>query len=149
MIRAEILGMKKSIIWFLTIIMALTFAGLLYIQIMYMKNMVRMRDDQFAEGVKRSLYSVSNLLEQEEARYYLENDVESIESSALPAYPGAGSNLGGVRYSVTTTEGLSSDFTFTGELQHCRQCCRPRPRNSVIIPCRSRCAINMCISAAF
>lgn len=116
MIRAEILGMKKSIIWFLTIIMALTFAGLLYIQIMYMKNMVRMRDDQFAEGVKRSLYSVSNLLEQEEARYYLENDVESIESSALPAYPGAGSNLGGVRYSVTTTEGLSSDFTFTGEI---------------------------------
>jgi hypothetical protein len=81
-----------------------------------MKNMVRMRDDQFAEGVKRSLYSVSNLLEQEEARYYLENDVESIESSALPAYPGAGSNLGGVRYSVTTTEGLSSDFTFTGEI---------------------------------
>ena len=78
--------------------------------------MVRMRDDQFAEGVKRSLYSVSNLLEQEEARYYLENDVESIESSALPAYPGAGSNLGGVRYSVTTTEGLSSDFTFTGEI---------------------------------
>lgn len=116
MVRAEILGMKKSIIWFLTIIMALTFAGLLYIQIMYMKNMVRMRDDQFAEGVKRSLYSVSNLLEQEEARYYLENDVESIESSALPAYPGAGSNLGGVRYSVTTTEGLSSDFTFTGEI---------------------------------
>ncbi len=116
MIRVEILGMKKSIIWFLTIIMALTFAGLLYIQIMYMKNMVRMRDDQFVEGVKRSLYSVSNLLEQEEARYYLENDVESIESSALPAYPGAGSNLGGVRYSVTTTEGLSSDFTFTGEI---------------------------------
>ena len=75
-----------------------------------------MRDDQFAEGVKRSLYSVSNLLEQEEAKYYLENDVESIESSVLPAYPGAGANLGGVRYSVTTSEGLSSDFTFTGEI---------------------------------
>lgn len=103
--------MKKSIIWFLTIIMALTFAGLLYIQIMYMKNMVRMRDDQFSEGVKRSLYSVSSLLEQEEAKYYLENDVASIESSVLPAYPGAGSNLGGVKYSVTTSEGLSGDFT--------------------------------------
>lgn len=108
--------MKKSIIWFLTIIMALTFAGLLYIQIMYMRNMVKMRDDQFAEGVKRSLYSVSTLLEQEEARYYLENDVASIEPSILPAYPGTGSNLGGVKYSVTTAEGLSGDFTFTGEI---------------------------------
>lgn len=41
--------MKKSTIWFLTIIMALTFIGLLYIQIMYMNNMKKMRDDQFAE----------------------------------------------------------------------------------------------------
>ncbi len=81
-----------------------------------MKNMVGMRDDQFAEGVKRSLYSVSTLLEQEEARYYLENDIETIESSVLPAYPGTGSSLGGVRYSVTTSEGLSGDFTFTGEI---------------------------------
>lgn len=46
--------MKKKTIWILTIIMALTFCGLLYIQIMYMKNMIRMRDDQFAEGVRRS-----------------------------------------------------------------------------------------------
>ena len=44
--------MKKSTIWFLAIIMALTFMGLLYVQIMYMRNMVRMRNDQFAEGVK-------------------------------------------------------------------------------------------------
>ncbi len=51
--------MKKSTIWAITIIMALTFAGLLYVQVMYMKNMIRMRDDQFAEGVKRSLYAVS------------------------------------------------------------------------------------------
>ena len=42
--------MKKSTIWFLTIIMALTFIGLLYVQIMYMNNMKKMRDDQFNEG---------------------------------------------------------------------------------------------------
>lgn len=48
--------MKKATIWFLTIIMALTFGGLLYIQVMYMNDMIRMRDDQFVEGVRRSLY---------------------------------------------------------------------------------------------
>ena len=59
--------------------MALTFAGLLYVQIMYMRNMVRMRDDQFAEGVKRSLYAVSTELEQEETKHFLEEDVAQIE----------------------------------------------------------------------
>ncbi len=33
--------MKKSTIWFITIIMALTFAGLLFVQVMYMKNMIK------------------------------------------------------------------------------------------------------------
>ena len=67
--------MKKATIWFLTIIMALTFCGLLYIQIMYMNNMVKMRDDQFAEGVRRSLYGVTTTLEQDETRHFLEEDV--------------------------------------------------------------------------
>ena len=43
--------MKKSVIWLLTIIMALTFGVLLYFQIMYLENMVKMRDEQFSEGV--------------------------------------------------------------------------------------------------
>ncbi len=75
--------MKKSTIWFLTIIMALTFMGLLYVEIMYMKNMVRMRYEQFADGVKRSLYMVSSRLEQDEARFFLEEGVDHIESSSL------------------------------------------------------------------
>lgn len=73
--------MKKTTIWFLTIIMALTLAGLLYIQIMYMKNMVKMRDDQFVEGVRRSLYAVSTALEQDETRYFLEEDAAAIDQS--------------------------------------------------------------------
>ena len=35
--------MKKSTIWLLTIIMALTFGILLYFQVTYMESMVRMR----------------------------------------------------------------------------------------------------------
>ena len=66
--------------------MALTFAGLLYVQVMYMKNILRMRDDQFAEGVKRSLYAVTGNLEQDETQYFLEEDVAQIETSVLPRY---------------------------------------------------------------
>ncbi len=104
--------MKKSTIWFLTIIMALTFMGLLYVQITYMKNMVKMRDDQFVENVKRSLYEVSTMLAQDEAKYFLEEDVARIESSMFSQ-----SSLGGITYSITTPEGVEADLTIKGDLK--------------------------------
>ncbi len=70
--------MKKSTIWLLAIIMALTFIGLLYIQIMYMENMIKMRDEQFTEAVKRSLYAVSNSLELDETQRYLDEYLEEV-----------------------------------------------------------------------
>lgn len=109
--------MKKSTIWFLTVIMALTFMGLLYVQIMYMKNMIRMRDDQFAEGVKRSLYAVSTMLEQDEAKHFLEEDVARIESSSIYAKYSDDStpHLDGIKYSFTTSSGMNADLTIRGD----------------------------------
>lgn len=103
--------MKKKTIWLLTIIMAITFIGLLYAQIMYMGNMIKMRDDQFAEGVKRSLFGVSTRLEQDEAKHFLEEDVAQIESSAFDL---SASDLGGVKYSFNTVSGLEADLTIRG-----------------------------------
>ena len=60
--------MKKSTIWMLTIVMALTFAGLLYVQVMYMEEMIKMREQHFSEGAKRSLYALSTALEQNETK---------------------------------------------------------------------------------
>lgn len=108
--------MKKSTIWFLTVIMALTLMGLLYVQIMYMKNMIRMRDDQFAEGVRRSLYAVTTDLEQDEAKHYLEEDATHIQASTLPHYSVNGSDFGGIKYTFTTPEGLTGDLTLKGEM---------------------------------
>lgn len=107
--------MKKSTIWLLTIIMALTFIGLLYVQITYMGNMVRMRNDQFSEGVKRALYAVSNSLEQEETKHFLEQDVAQIESWVVPSVKNS-DNKGGVGYSFTTTGGVEGNLTLKGDL---------------------------------
>ena len=71
--------MKKSTIWILTIVMALTFVGLLYVQIMYMEEMIKMREQHFSEGVKRSLYGVSTALEQNETKKYLEEDLMLVD----------------------------------------------------------------------
>ncbi len=100
--------MKKSTIWFLTVIMALTFMGLLYVQIMYMNNMKRMRDDQFDEGVKRSLYAVTTRLEQDEAKYFLEQDMASTEIRPIS---GRGEGSLGITNKFTTPEGIDYDLT--------------------------------------
>ncbi|MDE6178140.1 MAG: HAMP domain-containing histidine kinase [Duncaniella sp.] len=103
--------MKKSTIWFLTIIMALTFAGLLYVQITYMANMKRMRDDQFDEGVKRSLYAVTTRLEQDEAKHFLEEDLLSIDVTPM-GRTGKDASVG-ISNKFSTPEGISYDLSLS------------------------------------
>ncbi|MDE7380950.1 MAG: HAMP domain-containing histidine kinase [Muribaculaceae bacterium] len=73
--------MKKSLIWLLTAVMAITFGALLYFQITYLDNMVRMREAQFSEGVMRSLGATGEYLERLETLHFLEEDANIIESS--------------------------------------------------------------------
>ena len=67
--------MKKSIIWLITIIMGITFASLLYMQGLYMHNIVKMSDEYFSERVKKSLWDVSTSLEKLETAHYLNDFV--------------------------------------------------------------------------
>ncbi|MGN0229937.1 MAG: sensor histidine kinase [Muribaculaceae bacterium] len=85
--------MKKSIIWLLTVVMACAFLGFIYVQITYMENMIDMRNEQFSESVMRSLNSVSSQLEQDETKYFLEEDIADL----------------GVLYPKVT----NSDFTYS------------------------------------
>ena len=72
--------MKKQTIWLLSILMALAFTGLLCIQIFYMRNIVRIRYEQFSQGVRQSLVGVAMHLEQDEVRHFLEDEVSRVES---------------------------------------------------------------------
>ena len=73
--------MKKSIIWLLTVVMGITFCALLYFQITYLENMVKMRESQFSEGALRSLYGTVGLLERRETMHFLEEDIRTLNSS--------------------------------------------------------------------
>lgn len=79
--------MKKSTIWILTVVMALTFIGLLYMQFVYMEEMVKMREQHFEEGVKRSLYSLSTALEKNETKKFLEEELQMVEPGMLDSAP--------------------------------------------------------------
>ncbi len=85
--------MKKSIIWLLTIVMSLTFGTLLYFQIMYLENMVRMRESQFSENAMRSIYATANFLERQETLYYLEQDANTLDSSVYDEFSEGSSGL--------------------------------------------------------
>ena len=96
--------------------MALTFMGLLCIQIIYMKNIVRIRYEQFSQGVRQSLVAVTQQLEQDETRHFLEDDVRQVESSSIISeYIGEPvPRLGGIKYTFTTSTGLEADLTIKG-----------------------------------
>lgn len=107
--------MKKSTIWLLTIMMALTFGGLIYIQIMYLENMVKMRNEQFSESVKRSLYAVSGYLEREETLHYLKEDVSGIESSFYTDNS-TGNESKTFNYSIESVDGTITTYTLSSSV---------------------------------
>ena len=54
-LAVKFVAMKKSTIWTLGIVMGLSFLSLLYLQVSYIEEMVKMRRGQFEENVNRSL----------------------------------------------------------------------------------------------
>ncbi len=75
-------GMKKSTIWILGIIMGVSFLCLLYLQVSYIEEMVKMRKEQFDESVMRSLTKAARNLELDETYRFLQKDVERTISMA-------------------------------------------------------------------
>lgn len=67
--------MRKSTIWLLAVVMAFAFAGLLYLQLNYVSEILKTRSEQFNETVKKCLFQVSKNLELDETRKYIEDDL--------------------------------------------------------------------------
>lgn len=77
--------MKKSTIWILGIVMGLSFLSLIYLQVSYIEEMVKMRREQFEESVQRSLDQACRNIELMETKNYLEADAEAVEKAAQVA----------------------------------------------------------------
>ena len=75
--------MKKSTIWLLSSIMAVSFVALLYLQVSYIDRVIALRREQFDESVRRSMYSVAHKLEVYQTMDYLEEDAARMEMNAL------------------------------------------------------------------
>jgi two-component system phosphate regulon sensor histidine kinase PhoR len=67
--------MRKSTIWLLVLVMAFAFAGLLYLQVTYVGEILKTRSEHFNETAKKCLLQVSKNLELDETRKYIEEDI--------------------------------------------------------------------------
>ena len=67
--------MRKSTIGLLVSVMIFAFVGLLYLQVNYIREIVRTQDRQFEDVVKRSLYEVSHSLEIDETNRILNDQI--------------------------------------------------------------------------
>ena len=85
--------MKKSTIWILGAIMALSFLGLLYLQVSYIEEMVKMRKEQFEENVGRSLAQAVHSLELVETKRYLEKDITATAQNEANSSTKNGNNV--------------------------------------------------------
>ena len=74
--------MKKSTIWILGVVMGLSFLSLLYLQVSYIEEMVKMRREKFDESVQRSLVQACRNMELMVTRNYLEADAALVEKAA-------------------------------------------------------------------
>lgn len=93
--------MKKSTIWILGVVMALSFLSLLYLQASYIEEMVKMRRGQFEENVNRSLVQAARNLELVETKKYLEKDVAATERAARLSEQLKQQQMNGGRTSLT------------------------------------------------
>ncbi len=64
--------MKKWTIWTIAAVMGISFAALLYLQVRYVNDVIRMRKEQFDESVGRSLIRTARHAELDETREGLE-----------------------------------------------------------------------------
>lgn len=114
--------------------MAITFGALLYFQMTYLDNMVRMREEQFSESVMRSLYATSGYLEKQETQHFLEQDVNSIRESLYDSYAGPGPYNGNIKYSVQSPDGTVTNFTLLSEVDKSNS----KPLDSKMFPKQPR-----------
>ena len=75
--------MKKRTIWTIAVVMGFSFLALLYMQLGYIEQMVKMKREQFDESVNKALYQASRNLELNETLRYLEKDVNETERRAF------------------------------------------------------------------
>ena len=102
--------MKKSTIWILGIVMGLSFLSLLYLQISYIEEMAKMRNEQFDESVKRALMAASKSVEAAEVDRWLREDISEADKRAWEQRSQGNSVVHTQRFQLISPDGVHSSI---------------------------------------
>lgn len=135
--------MKKSTIWILGAVMGFSFLSLLYLQIRYIEDFVKMRSTQFDESVKRALMAASKDVESEEVERWLKEDISEAERKAWEM--SQNNVVQTRRFSMITPDGSSSFElkTFSKQPSELPRAMISRKHGSKTIPKTSRSLADM------
>ena len=135
--------MKKSTIWILGVVMGFSFLSLLYLQISYIEEMVKMRNEQFDESVKRALMAASKDVESAEVERWLREDISEAEKRAWEQST-QGSRMQTRRGIITTPDGARIEWnTFTKKPLSLPRAMISRKHGTKTIPQTSRSLADM------
>lgn len=138
--------MKKSTIWILGIVMGLSFLSLLYLQISYIEEIVKMRNEQFDESVKRALMAASKDVESEEVARWLREDISEAEKKAWEQSQVGGTTVQTQRFMMASPDGSVSSIelkTFSNEPSELPRAMISRKHGAKTIPQTSRSQVEM------
>ena len=139
--------MKKSTICILGIVMGLSFLSLLYLQISYIEEMVKMRNEQFDESVKRALMAASKGVESDEVVRWLNEDISEAEKKAWERSQSGNGVLQTQRFVMTAPDGsVRSSIelkTFSNEPSELPRAMISRKHGAKTIPQTSRSQVEM------
>ena len=137
--------MKKSTIWILGVVMGLSFLSLLYLQISYIEEIVKMRNEQFDESVKRALMVASKGVESAEVDRWLREDISEAEKKAWEQSQGSGT-MQTQRFMMTAPDGSVSSIelkTFNNQSLELPRAMISRKHGAKTIPQTSRSQVEM------
>ena len=139
--------MKKSTIWILGVVMGLSFLSLLYLQIGYIEEMVKMRNGQFEEAVKRALMAASKEAESAEVVRWLNEDISEAEKKAWEQSQSSSGVMRTQRFVMTAPDGSVRSSvelkTFSNEPSELPRAMISRKHGAKTIPQTSRSQIEM------
>ena len=129
--------MKKTTIWILGVVMGLSFLSLLYLQISYIDEMVKMRNEQFDESVKRALMAASKDVESAEVERWVREDITEAEKNAWESTQGSSVQSQSIK--VTSPDGSTMELkTFTNKPSELPRVAISRKHGTKTIPQTSR-----------
>ena len=139
--------MKKSTIWILGVVMGLSFLSLLYLQIGYIEEMVKMRNGQFEEAVKRALMAASKEAESAEVVRWLNEDISEAEKKAWEQSQSSSGVMRTQRFVMTAPDGSVRSSvelkTFSNEPSELPRAMISRKHGVKTIPQTSRSQLEM------